>query len=112
MDKQKITELAQAIKTHLIGLAVNDKLPLDMTTLDVEPIKALITQSQPTQMEKAIAHASHYLCDNEVSLEDQIIAIQNHSEDSDYIDNVEGVTVWEPIQNRFVCWEFIDMIGL
>ena len=112
MNKQKISELAEAIKTHLIDLAVNDKLPLDMTTLDTEPIEALITQAQPTQMEKAIANASHYLCDDEVSIEEQINAIANHDEVSDYIDDVEGVTVWERVTQTFDCYEFLNLIGL
>jgi hypothetical protein len=34
MTETKIYEAAQAIKEHLIQLAVDDRLPLDMTQLD------------------------------------------------------------------------------
>lgn len=34
MTEQKVFIIACAIKEHLIDLAVNDKLPMDMTQLD------------------------------------------------------------------------------
>ena len=58
-----------------------------------------------------VAEASHYLCDNELSVKDQVERIAAHDNSSDYIDNVEGVVVWEPVTFRFECDEFLSMIG-
>jgi hypothetical protein len=41
----------------------------------------------------------------------QVMAIVNHADQSDRIDNVNGVFVWEPLEQMFTCSEFLEMIG-
>ena len=113
MTETKINEAAQAIKEHLIQLAADDKLPLDMTELDATFIVDIIEKHQPTARDKAIEHATHYLSDTFVSVEEQVEAIAQQAEEdgSEMIDNVEGVLVWEPLEELFDCDEFLQMIG-
>jgi len=34
------------------------------------------------------------------------------SEDkNEYIDNIEGVSVWEPLEGKYTCMDFLDLIG-
>lgn len=70
--------------------------------------------------EAAISQAMNYLCDNETthdgqrgSIRAQVEAIAAHAErlPSDYIDEVEGVVVWENVRYTFECDEFLQMIG-
>ncbi len=115
MTEQKIVEAAKAIKDHLIQLAVDDKLPLDMTQLDIQPLIDIIGEHQPTAKDKAIAEAGHYLCDYEkgLTIEQQVEAIAKQADEdgSVMIDDVEGVLVWEPLENRFDCDEFLQLIN-
>jgi homoaconitase/3-isopropylmalate dehydratase large subunit len=113
MTETKIKEAAQAIKEHLIQLAVDDKLPLDMTQLDETFIVDIIGQHQPTEKEKAIAEAEHYLSDSHLSIREQVEAIAKQAEEDGLvmIDDVEGVLVWEPVEGIFYCDEFLQLIG-
>ena len=114
MTEQKIVEAAKAIKEHLIQLAVDDKLPLDMTQLDIQPLVDIIGEHQLTAKEKAIAEAGHYLCDDsELSIEEQVEAIAKQADEDGtvMIDYVEGVMVWQPIENKYDCDEFLQLIG-
>jgi len=113
MTNQKIVEAAKAIKDHLIQLAVDDKLPLDMTQLDIQSLVDIIGEHQLTAKEKAIAEAEHYLSDSDLSIKEQVeaIAMQADEDGSVMIDDVEGVLVWEPLENRFDCDEFLQLIG-
>ena len=40
-----------------------------------------------------------------------IEAIANHEDQSDMIDNVEGVVVWEKVEYSFTCEDFLSEIG-
>jgi hypothetical protein len=113
MTETKIKEAAIAIKLHLIQLAADDKLPLDMTELDATFIVDIIEQHQPTAMDKAIAEAEHYLSDSDLSIREQLEAIAKQAEEdgSKMIDDVEGVVVWEPLEGRFDCDEFLQLTG-
>jgi homoaconitase/3-isopropylmalate dehydratase large subunit len=113
MTNQKIVEAAKAIKDHLIQLAVDDKLPLDMTQLDIQSLVDIIGQHQLTAKEKAIAEAEHYLSDSDLTVKEQVeaIAMQADEDGSVMIDDVEGVLVWEPLEGRFDCDEFLQLIN-
>lgn len=111
MDTHKI---AQEIKNHLVQLAADDKLPLDMTQLDIQPIVAILNKAEQDK-DAAIEHATHYLCDSDdLTMEEQIRAIVDHATDidgTDFIDDVEGVVVWEKLQHSITCYDFLEMIG-
>lgn len=42
VSKAKTTEYAQKIKSLLVQMAIDDKLPLDMTTLDITGIESIL----------------------------------------------------------------------
>jgi len=58
-------------------------------------------------------NAYHYLCNDDVSVEEQVEAIKKQSEidGAVMIDDIEGVTVWEKVENTFNCYEFLDLIS-
>jgi hypothetical protein len=113
MTEQKVFIIACAIKEHLIDLALDDKLPMDMTELDEMAIVDIIEKNLPTAEDKAIAEAEHYLSDSDLSIKEQVEAIAKQADEdgSVMIDNVEGVLVWEPLEGRFDCDEFLQLIG-
>jgi len=106
-----IEKTAKAIKDFLVDLAINDKLPLDMTNLSLIDLKIAIEKSLPTDQEKAIELASHYLSDGDLTTEEMVKAIYNHPNEDDLIDNVEGVVVWQKVEYSFTCDEFLKEIG-
>jgi hypothetical protein len=68
-------------------------------------------EKENSPMAKAIELASHYLSDGDISTEEMIEAIANHEDQSDMIDNVEGVVVWEKVEWSFTCEQFLEEIG-
>jgi len=66
-----------------------------------------------------VGHASHYLCDNDddgedgnITMLDQIELIENQAEidGSVFIDNVQGVIVWEKLEWSLTCDSFLEML--
>ena len=56
--------------------------------------------------------AEHYLCPSEeLTTEEQVMAIADHDDQDDYIDNVKGVIPWERISYEFSCYEFLNLIN-
>ncbi len=106
MNTEKV---AQAVKDYLITLAIADKLPLDMTLLDLDSLEEVIKSTEEDN-EIAYEKAGSYLSDGEISLEEMVEAIAKHSDQNDLIDNVEGVVVWFKVENRFTCDEFLNLI--
>lgn len=107
----KSLEIAKSVKEYLVKLAVEDKLPMDLTLLDEKQIAEIIAEHLPTKMDSVIEAASHYLSDADLSIAEQIEAIKNHSDMDDFIDQVEGVLVWAKVEYTFSCDEFLDLIG-
>lgn len=62
---------------------------------------------------KAIKLAGQLLStDSDAETKKQIGLIQNHAEDDDFIDHIDGVDVWEKVQLEFTKREFLEQIGL
>lgn len=116
MSEEKVLEIAIAIKSHLVSLAANDRLPSDLTQLDEMEIVNIIDGFMPTSREKTIEKAGHYLCefddddDNFVSIETQLIRIAQHKEKDDWLDQVKGILIWEPVQYQFTVEDFLDYV--
>ena len=104
-------KIAQAVKDYLVDLAIKDKLPMDMTTLSIDKLVKVIEKSLPTQEEKSIELASHYLSDGDLSTKEMVEAIANHPDPYDLIDNVDGVVVWQKVEMSFTCEDFLNEIG-
>ena len=56
-------------------------------------------------------NASYYLSEFESTIEEQVNAIKQHENQYDLIDVVECVWPWNPLQGRFTCIEFLELIG-
>lgn len=104
-------KIAQAVKDYLVSLAINDELPMDMTQLSVSKLAKVIEKQLPSDEDKAIELASHYLSDGDLSTKEMVEAIANHEDQYDMIDNVEGVVVWEKVEWSFTCEQFLQEIG-
>jgi len=109
MDNSKI---ATAIKGHLVKLATDDKLPIDMNELSEYDLELVIESCIPTANETAYEKAGNYLCETEsMSIRDMVQAIAENKKQNNLIDTVEGVVVWQKVENTFNCNEFLELIG-
>jgi antitoxin component of RelBE/YafQ-DinJ toxin-antitoxin module len=104
-------EIASAVKDYLVNLAEEDRLPLDLTELDTSELEEVIQGLLPTEQDEAVERASHYLCDGDLSILEQVEAIANHEDQDDLIDNVDGVVVWEKVEYSYTCDKFLSDIG-
>ena len=93
-------KIAEAVKEHLVALAIADKLPSDLTQLSISKLEKAIKSAIPTEREIMIDRASHLLSDGDISTEEMCDAIANHEDQYDLIDNVEGVVVWQKVEGR------------
>jgi hypothetical protein len=59
--------------------------------------------------EEWLSSAEHYLSGSNTA--EQVYKIANHKDQGDLIDNVNGVFVWELVENNFTCSEFLETIG-
>ena len=105
------TKIAQAVKDYLVTLTINNELSMDMTQLSIEGLEKAIQTALPTEREIMLERANLYLSEGDISIEEMCDAIANHTDGNDMIDNVEGVVVWEKVENEFTCDYFLQEIG-
>ncbi len=105
------SEIASAVQDYLVNLALEDRLPLDLTQLNTTELEAVIQGFLPSKKDEAVERASHYLSDSDLPILEQIEAIANHEDYEDLIDDVDGVLVWQPLEGYFTCEEFLSYIG-
>lgn len=103
--------IAESVKEYLVSLAINDQLPMDMNDISEYGIEEAIKKVLPSEQDKAIELASHYLSDGDLSTKEMIEAIAKHDDQEDLIDTVEGVVVWQKVEYSFTCEEFLKEIG-
>jgi hypothetical protein len=109
LDTMKI---AEAVKDYLIDLAINDRLPLDMTEISEYGIEEAIKSALPTKRDEIIAKASELLAyDSEISTEEMIKRIVKCKDENEIIDYIDGVDVWEKVEYSFTCEQFLEQIG-
>jgi hypothetical protein len=109
----RTNEIAQAVKDYIVDLAVNDKLPMDLTQLSTDELEEVIKSKLPTKEDERIERASHYLCDaDDMTIADQLALIDAQAEidDTVMLDDVEGIIVWEKVEWSFTVSEFLDEI--
>jgi len=112
------TKTAQEIKDFLVQLAVNDKLPSDLTQLPVEGIEQVLNESIKqfridNEENERIERASIFLCEGELSIKEQLALIDAQAEidDTMTLDNVhEEVIVWEKVEYSFSVRSFLEEI--
>jgi hypothetical protein len=113
----KASKIALAVKTYLVDLAVEDKLPLDLTQLSMTELVNVIQGELPTKEEETIERASHYLCEGDseeesVASQVDLIVAQSEIDGSMTLDHVEGIVVWEKVEYSFTVNSFLEEIGL
>jgi len=109
----RTNEIAQAVKDYIVDLAVNDKLPMDLTQLSTGELEEVIKSKLPTKEDERIERASHYLCDADgMTIADQLALIDAQAEIdiTVMLDNVEGIIVWEKVEWVFTVGDFLDEI--
>jgi hypothetical protein len=108
----QVEKIAQAVKDYIVALAINDELPMDLNDLSVEALEEVIKSQLPTSKEKAIDKASELLSyDSHEELVSMVEAIANHEDQTELIDYVDGVCVWEKVELEFTCEQFLEQIG-
>ncbi len=68
-------------------------------------------KSKPDPLRQAELKAGEFLCDSDLTVEEQLKLIAKHEDTTDMIDNVEGVVVWEKVEHQWQVGEFLDYIG-
>ena len=103
-----VEKTALAIKKFLVELAANDKLPLDMTTLPIEELEEVLrANNQRSRLE----WACDILCgDSDEEIERQIELIEACDDDTEFIDSIDGVVVWEKLEWSLTVSEFLEQI--
>ena len=105
------TKIAKAVKNYLINLAIDDKLPMNLNELDENALEEIIQSFFLTDDEKGVEQARHYLCDGDISIKEMVERIAAHEDQDDNIDYVDGVVVWQKVENSFTCSAFLELIG-
>ena len=102
---------AQAIKDYLIALKIAKKLPKDLNNLDVDSIREVL-DAQFHELEDAYDEAGSFLVgDDELTVKEMVDLIVANEDQTEIIDNIEGVVVWEKVENTFSCKEFLNLIN-
>ena len=112
----KHDETALAIKNLLVKLAVEDKLPMDMTMLDETMFIPILEAENPIafldtsirRKQKMIDNARQFLVtDSDQEIQEMIDLIEANPDENQEIDYVEGVEVWEKVHYSFTCKSFM-----
>ena len=73
----------------------------------IDALKSIGTK----EIDRKVKVAGHFLCsDTEHTIAEQIKLIREHEDQTDLIDYVEGVTVWEKVEFSFTCKGFLELI--
>lgn len=102
---ENLAEIKYNIKRILVLMAIDDRLPMDMTELDMDTI-----------FDTAVAavKAGDYLVgDEEEEIIDQVHAIvreYNSGNETGMIDHIDGVWVCEKFEYSFTVKDFLDQI--
>ena|SRR3990167_3039296 len=111
----KANELIEKLKFTLAGyLGESETANQSDYDLITEAENYLKNGDEEEKQLKREEKAGAYLCsDSEFSIKEQIELIEqaNDLEDIQYIDDVEGVQVWEKLQNEITTQEFLDIIN-
>lgn len=111
--------LAESIKDHLVNLAANDELPLDMTQLDMSGILEDVAMNFDTnpQVKRLRIHVEmgKYLSFDQDDFTseylDEVLVKLKASEPDLLIDNIEGFHPVECFEASLTASELLDKIG-
>lgn len=109
--------LTKELTTYLQVKAKNDKSDWeDVPTWIIEAAAEFfvdkVNLKQPNKRQQVIENAGRYLyADGDKEISAMVTAIAEHTDETDIIDYVEGVEVWEKVEYKFTCKEFLLDIG-
>ena len=101
---------AERVKNYLIKLGMDDKMPLDLNELNLDAIEYAI-KGEDYENKQMIDAADNILSDGDIEIFEMIQRIAEHENKNDYIDNVDGVLVWQPLMYQYTCDKFLNEIG-
>lgn len=104
--------VAEEIKSHLVKLAASFKLPSDLTQLNTKPIERILQKSIDNNFTKD--QMATFLS-NDLEEHDEIIKIlrKELKENPDQmLDFVDGINVWEKVEQSFTVRTFCEQIRL
>lgn len=102
-----VEKTAKEIKDLLVELA-NSEMLLDINTLSIESIEEVLRRNN---VRSRLEWACDILCgDDDNSIEEQIKLIEACEDDTMYIDNIDGVVVWEKLEWSLTVSEFLEQI--
>ena len=107
-------KIAEAVKAHLVSLALNDNLPMDMNDISEFSLETIISRALklPSKREQTIAKAGEYLTfDEDVDIIKAIKSIAKHKDQTKIIDYLKDVSVWQKVEMEFTCEQFLEQIG-
>ncbi len=106
MDAKKI---AEAVKAYLVEQGL---IAPDTKKCSIKKLTAIIEGAivYPTPEDIEAERAAQYLSDGDISIKEMVAAIRNHPDADDFIDDVEGVVVWEPLEYRYNCTKFLELL--
>ncbi len=111
-----ISKTASDIKDYLVKLAINDKLPSDMTCLSTDAIEKILNKNlKPTKKElksSRLKQASMlFNGDAEKTVEQMVRLIEKNEDQDELVDYIDGVEIVEAMESTFTCKQFLELIG-
>lgn len=106
--------VADKVEEHLIMLAIENKLPMDMTELDLtEVVQNAVEQHRKEFRTDVLNAMGHYLSNDPSEFPELIEKIEAAEDDPDtLIDSIDGISMWEPLEGRWTVDQFKTVIGL
>lgn len=107
--KNALKTLIQAVENY--DPTINGNVNSLVTEGLIIHLKGVAYEILNATPEDYVTNAAYYLSDSDMTLEEQIEAIANNENQDEYIDTVEGVCVWSPLEDTYTCEEFLELIG-
>ena len=100
------------LRSEKLAKAIAEQLFPDNSIM-VNAVREVIEKEMPELGEpEYVENAKHYLCDSdELTIAEMVERIANHENQYDWIDDVDGVIVWQPLEFNYDCDEFLQLIN-
>lgn len=107
--------VADKVEEHLIMLAINNELPMDMTELDLTEVVQNAVEQHRKEFRTDVLNAMGHYLSNDPSEFPELIEKIEAAEDYVLIDSIDGISMWEPLEGMESIWtvdQFKTVIGL
>ena len=104
--------VADKVKEHLVMLAKEGRLPY-MKNLDLTEVVQNAVEQHKEQFRTDVLDAlCHYLANDPGDLPSILEKIESTDDETQDLESMEGISVWEPLEGRWTIGEFKAVIGL